>query len=804
MKDVPFNKQLEATDDQFLNNIVLPAPRQKALASARAKHDRAGTVRIFAGHFRTRSQPTWFFYSHGSPWHENDAPGSVIEKADGLLQGRFRNSWPPHQWVSIAGKDGGFNWEQAIAEAGTAASRNTFVSELTTAWALTGNTAYLTRALELIRSFVDTFPFNLDPLFYDDHDAYFGGRANYTLSVSYRIFRWTDLLYSGAIHAPGVYGDEDVFWLVKQLWFYAMQYYRLIDDPLRRDNHHLFDHGHSQFMAGMAYPEFKVSKELVETSAKVIRHHFGANLLDDGGYGEHSAEYQYHIIYHFLHPQGVAQANGFKLFTAAQIEKLALWVEFNANLSLPDSRIPPFGDSDGRNYQHLLGALASPVMTPRLAAMARALSIEPGTPVTENAAGVARRMSDWRPGAAPKIGLSNYYLNKGQLKKPDPKHLPKDSSAHFPLGGYTVFRGAWSPDADYLAVSHQSKNLNGGHAHFDILSFVLHTKGRLLFGDPATWLYFDPRFFGHGGGKAQTVSPHVLYPRGYSYAADSHNMFIRNYDFMKPLRAFNHYTCYGMYQTPECGLGLFKSGGPIEVLEAWHDQYRPLRHRRFIVHLRNLGFAFVDMMPSLTGSLAPYEYSQFYHFNFEVEITPSVGSELKAGQTLKAWLDGAACYVVPGREAEARWSVQRDEYLSGVYSLYRKPGGADPWVGELTRRTRGNVVLSNFIVTHGADGMAKPPEARFLGKQTSEWMSWQREGISAHALDLGPNGTVLLASCPYGKPLKSDELSTDAELAVVRLNAKGKVESWAVARGSKLAVHGKSLLTGRKVEWKEG
>jgi hypothetical protein len=801
LKDVPFNKQLETTDDQFLDNITLPAPQQKALSAARAKRDRAGAVRIVAEHFRTRAQPAWFFYMHGSPWHENDAPGSVIEKADGLLANRFSNSWPPHQWVSIAGKNGGFDWEQASSEAGTATSRNTFLTELSTAWALTGKTEYLTRALELLRSFVATFPFELEPLFFEDHDSYFGGRGNNTLAVTYRIFRWTDFLYSGAIHAPGVCSDDDVFWIVKQLWFYTMQFYRLVDDPLRRDNHHLVDHGHAQFMMGMAFPEFKISQELVETSAKVIRHHFGANLLEDGGYGEHSAEYQYHIIYHFLNPLGLAQANGYKLFTAAQIKKLALWVEFNANLSLPDSGIPPFGDSDGRNYKHLFGALAAPVMTPRLAAMARALSIEPGTTTTETAAGVERKMSAWRPGEAPKIGLTNYYLNKGNLKKPDPKHLPKLSSANFPYGGYTVFRSAWSPDADYLAVSHQSKQLNGGHAHFDILSFVLHTKGRLLIGDPASWLYFDPRFFGHGGGKSKPVSPNVQYPRGYSYAADSHNMFIRNYDFMKPLRAFNHYSCFGMWQIPECGLGLFKTGGPIEVLEAWHDQYSPLRHRRFFIHLRNLGFAFVDMMPNLPGRLSPYEYSQFLHFNFEVELS---SEQPKPGETVKAWLDDAACYIVPGREAEAHWTLQRDEYLNGVYSLYRKPGGPDPWVGELTRRTRGDVVQTNFIVTGGADGLSAPPEARYLGKQASEWMSWQRDGVSAHALDLGPHGTVLLASCPYGKPLECDELTTDAELAVVLLDAKGKVDAWAVARGSKLGVKGKKLLTGRKVEWKEG
>ena len=682
MHAVPYSKQLELTDDQFLDHLQLPGAAGKALKQARAERNPAQVHAVVAGHFRTRTVPRCFYYAHGSPWHENDAPGSVLEKADGLLRNRIRNSWPPHQWVDLGSKPGVIDWQQAIAEAGTACSRNTFVTELSTAWSLTGNAAYARKALELIRSFVDTFPFNLDPKFKEDHDSYFGGPANFTLSVSYRGFRWTDLMYSGAIHAPGVYSDEDVFWIVKQLWFYAMQYYRLCGDGMRRDNHHLFDHGHSQFFFGMMYPEFDVSTELTEYGAKVIRHHFGANLLKDGGYGEHSAEYQYHISYHFLHPLGVAAAHGYTLLTPAQIKNVEKWVEFNARLALPNGRIPPFGDSDGRTYHNFFGQLGTAVLTPKLSAMARALSIEPGTQNIGAAPEIARRMKSWRDGAATKIGLSNYYLNKGQMKKPDAKHLPATASAQFPQGGYTVFRDAWSPDADYLAMSHHSKELNGGHAHLDMLSFVLHTKGKLLIGDPATWLYFDRRFFGHGGGKLKPGTENSGWHRGYSYGADSHNVFVRNYDFLRPLRALSHFTVYGLQRAPLCGLGLFQAGGPIEVAEAWHDENAPLRHRRLLVHIKGVGFAFVEMMNSPKGSLAPYDYSQLYHFEYEVDIAPT---QPQVQQTLKVSAGDAACYIVPGREAEVRWQSWRDEYLTGLYSLYRKPDGPDPWVAELTR-----------------------------------------------------------------------------------------------------------------------
>ena len=83
-------------------------------------------------------------------------------------------------------------------------------------------------------------------------------------------------------------------------------------------------------------------------------------------------------------------------------------------------------------------------------------------------------------------------------------------------------------------------------------------------------------------------------------------------------------------------------------------------------------------------------------------------------------------------------------------------------------------------------------------------MTWQTDGLSAHALDLGANGTLLTASCPYGKPLISDDLETDAELAVVHLTSKGKVKSWALARGSRLSVRGRKIVGGRKMEWRSG
>ena len=797
MRDVPYRQQQQVTDAQFSAHLRLPGAAGQALDDARARDNVQAQIRAVAQHFRFRSAPGWFYYMHGTPWHETDAPGKVLDKAEGLLRGTYVNSWPRHERIQL-GAGPVHDWKTALGQAGCATGRHTFVTELSTAFALTGRSEFALKAMELMSSFVKACPFVLDERFFEDHDAYFGGEGQHTLTVTYRLFRMTDFLYCGAPQAPGLLSDEDVFWLVKQLWFLSMQFFRLVGDALRRDNHHLVDHGHIAFCMGVMFPEFDFSKEFAAEGARVIRHHFGQNLMPDGGYAEHSAGYQYHIFYHFLHPLGVAQAAGVTLFSGKQIESLRKWLNFNARLCQPNGWIPPIGDETGRMFTHLFGALATPALNPQLAAMARALGFEPGKPVYATAEKIGKRMETWQEGTPPKVGLTPYYLSGGQVGKPDAKALPQPASAHFPYGGYTFFRNEWSPKADYFALSHFSKHLFGGHAHWDMLSFILHTQGQRLIGDPATWLYTDDRFFKHGDSDSVALDDLKQMHRGYSYSVNAHNCLTLNDDTLKPLAAMCHGTFWGGHPPPhECGL--FQAGGPIEIAEVWHDANAPWRHRRFVVHLVGLGFVLVDIVDKKALDLRPNQWSQGFHFEFDVEIDAENPPQ---GAALNAKLDGASCLIVPGRDMESKWRAFRDAYLTQVYALNRRSYGTGPWVAELIRRVRGPAVFTTFILTHGAQGLPRAPEPRYLGATPCASFGWQKDAVSAHALDLGPHGRVLLAACPFKKPLENAELSTDAELAVVLQDANGKTKAWAAARASRLAIGGKPVFKGKKSEWR--
>jgi hypothetical protein len=465
------------------------------------------------------------------------------------------------------------------------------------------------------------------------------------------------------------------------------------------------------------------------------------------------------------------------------------WVEFSARCGKPDGMLPGIGDEPGRPLHHLFGSLATPVMDKNLAAMARGIGCVPGTQKTASASDVSRAMKNWKPGARLTFGLSEYYTQPP--RDPDPRQLPKPATCQYPLGGYTFFRSAWHPDADYLAVSHFSGDY-GGHCHWDPMGFTLHTQGKTLIGEPAAWLYVDRRFYGHGGDHRKSRAEASLH-RGYSYSMNAHNCLVMNDDTLKPLEAMNHGTFWGGWPHQH-GLGILEAGGPIEVAEIWNDANAPTRHRRFVVHVVGIGFAMVDLL-SKRPNLAPHQYTQSFHFEGDVELSSETPGE---GHAFRAHLDEAACVIVPGADTESHWRTFRDPYLDDVYGVPHTNG--TPWIAELTRRVRGEAVFTHFILTREAT-RNEAVRARYLGAKPSAWLDWQHDGLSANALDLGEIGTLFVASAPYRKVVTSEELSTDAELAVVHLDGRGKVKSWAMARGGKLVAGGKTLASGKKREW---
>ena len=281
---------------------------------------------------------------------------------------------------------------------------------------------------------------------------------------------------------------------------------------------------------------------------------------------------------------------------------------------------------------------------------------------------------------------------------------------------------------------------------------------------------------------------------------DSHNCLVMDDDTLKPLMACGHRCFWGGYP-PRHGLGLVRSGGPIELLEAWHDAYVPTRHRRFFVHVRGIGFVFIDILGRPELDLRPRQYAQRFHLELGVRSMPRRPAP---GAALGVSKGAARALIIPGREVASLWNGWADERLrhAGALPVSTRP----PQVAELVRVVQGPAVFTTRLVTDRAARAARRtrPVPVYLGSQPGRSGFRQHEGLSAHDLDLGAAGRLLVATCPYGERLDHPMLATDGEAAVVHLDPHGRIKAWCLARGSRLAVNGRDLVRGTHREWREG
>ncbi len=777
MHRVQWTNQLTVSDHDFISQLTLPTSDQAQVNKALKNKNLDQAKRIVAQYFLHRGNAHWPFYMHGTAWMEKDGRGKVLDKAKGLLKNIFKDSWPPYPRVNVNNKKGKWDWQIARKHTGiSSVSRMSCIPELSTAYALTGKTAYAHKAKELSYSFVQALPFILEDGFEHDHDRYFGGPSNDTLAVTYRIFRLTDLLHSGVAHNRDVYNDADVFWLVKQIWFLSLQFSPLIGDEMRQDNHHLVDHGHLMFNVGAIFPEFKHSKKMLPYGRKVILHHFKTNVFKDGGCTEHSLQYQYHCSYHYFHPLAVALANKIPLFTKVQQQTLKNWIRFFADTCKPNGVQDEAGDSSGTELTYLFSTLGTPVLDKELAAIGESYGYTAGFMVTTSAAQTAKAVNTFKKDQASYFGMSSYYAKVGKTKSLG-KHLPKQPSAHFRKGGFTGFRSAWDKNADYLLVCHNEYSIPHGHAHWDMMSFNYTTNGETLIADPATHLYGDFRYY----------DPKHAEMRGYTYNMMAHNCLIMNEDPLKTCRAQGHNTFWGGYP-PKTKVLKTKLDGAIQFIEMSHQGYDPYTHHRYMIFLPGIGAISIDRITrpkGLGNDLRPHQYTQLYHFEHKV----AVNNTLKHEQSLRADLNSSSCTIIPGQESESQWHVERDAWLKDMLGK-KQPG---PWVASLTRRIQGPTVFSNFILNKSAIGNKKQLQAEYLGSAKGEFTFPLKDGYSAHRLPLGKHGTLLIASCPFKQNLKHDDFSTDADLAVVLLDKQGRIQASLCEKGTQLKVGKKRL-----------
>lgn len=320
-------------------------------------------------------------------------------------------------------------------------------------------------------------------------------------------------------------------------------------------NTHLLGEGLALYVGGRVLPELRRASAWEQIGRDVLISQAHAQVLADGGHAERSTHYHRYTLDFYLLALAVARrtndpAAGEFAKTTSQL------ASFCRTLADDNGRLATIGDDDGGLLFPICGR--APADASDSLWVAAALLKRPELAV----------------GDAPEEAL--WLLGPEAMADVPALRQPRPTSHLYPDTGFGVLR-----DADCHAVLDAGPHgfLNGGHAHAGALSLVLSVRGRPLLIDPGTATYtadatLRDRF-------RSTVMHNTLVIDGRSQSVPAG-------PFHWESRANAHVVLWrpGL-RGSSTGHGATPGVASIDYIEAEHDGYLPLVHRRAVLRVPN-------------------------------------------------------------------------------------------------------------------------------------------------------------------------------------------------------------------------
>jgi uncharacterized heparinase superfamily protein len=323
-------------------------------------------------------------------------------------------------------------------------------------------------------------------------------------------------------------------------------------------NTHLTGEALALYVVGHAFPELDSSRRWVDTGRRILLREIDRQILPDGGHVERSMHYQRYTLDFYLLALLTARRAADVQAEQAFADAAARLAEFTCGIADDEGRLPLIGDDDGgmlwpvtgRDCADVRDSLATAGVVLNRPHLARwGLQEETFWIAAPEAIAFVNKPARTMDGAA--------------------RTLSGPRSQTFPDTGYVVMRS----DHDHAVLDAGAHGyMNGGHAHADALSLTLSIAGRPLLVDPGTATYtMDPQLrdrmrgsLNHNticlGGNPQSIPAG---PFHWATAADAR------------LQASRHNACF-------------------DWVEATHDGYAPVRHRRSVIRADGSGWLVVD------------------------------------------------------------------------------------------------------------------------------------------------------------------------------------------------------------------
>ncbi len=394
---------------------------------------------------------------------------------------------------------------------------------------LTGEGRYRTQAVSQIRGWMDANP----PLV--------GINWASMLELAFRSISWT---WTAHLLADPEARDTEP-WLVDLLIGLDRQLDH-IEQNLSHyfsPNTHLLGEALALFVAGHAFPMLRRSGRRIRTGRRILVEQVARQIGADGGHLERSTHYHRYTLDFYVLALSVARLASDEATPAFEsaVTRLAAAARLLAD---GRGRLPHIGDDDGGTLLPMCGRAADDVRDSL--AIAAALVDRP----------------DLRIGDTPEEAfwmLAHPALHARLAESHAVRPSAIVGSAVLPDMGYYVSR---SLAGDHLVIDAGAHGFaNGGHAHADALSLTLSVRGLPLLIDPGTGSY--------------TADASV---RDRFRSSLLHNtLVIDGRSQSTPSGPFHwHRTAHGTAH-------VWRANAGFDYLEASHDGYAPLEHRRHVL-----------------------------------------------------------------------------------------------------------------------------------------------------------------------------------------------------------------------------
>jgi len=422
-------------------------------------------------------------------------------------------------------------------------NRHQWVARLAQAYAASGDERFAEGALAAIESWIEANPRGI------------GVNWSSSLEVAYRIMSWSWTLM--LIRNSAALSGSRVTVVLANIWLHASYVARYLSFYFS-PNTHLTGEALGLFYAGTLFQEFREARQWRRLGARVLIAESRSQICADGVHFERSTCYHRYTVETYQQFLLLAARNRVPVPPDLG-DRITSMSEFTLSMQQPDGMLPEIGDADGGR---LMPLVERGQCDPRGVLAVSAAMFGRG-----DFAGAAESMTPEVPWLMGEDGVRAF-----EAAAPA---KPASSGSHvFPSGGYAVMRSGWHRDAHHMIVDvgPLGCSFSAGHGHADLLSLECSAFGEPLLVDPGTYCY----------------TPETEWRNYFRGTAAHSTLMIDGRDQVEPAGPF------GWRSKPRVHIREWRSNDEFDFIDASHDAYSGVTHRRRVMFVKPDYWVIVD------------------------------------------------------------------------------------------------------------------------------------------------------------------------------------------------------------------